>query len=292
MGGLTGRMRDFPQRHAAESPGLEYRPWRGAGNPEKVWQVLQGPSIPCEPSIACSVHRPGPGFLILAILSGAGGIIVLVMDNVGQNIEVSVRPRGEGSAPLPITGDVCDTNAGARRSWSRCWLRPIPVTLLLSLVTMAAYVIFQGMTVRANVDLIEYLTNYGGGFLAIGMTQDQPGFIVLSKLDRKEVEIHAGRDVLRTRTTASVSTSADQWSAGLRNPHVLLVTKTGMIEAIPVDWSFDDFKKLSEATDCAHGTGGRCGAPIADVQELLATWPKRRVPIPLQLFLSHYTMPH
>lgn len=219
-------------------------------------------------------------------------MIVLAMDKVAQNIEISVPPQGEDPAPLPIAGGAHGINDGAHGWSSRWWLRPIPVTLLLSLVTLATYVIFQGMTVRANVDLIEYLTNYGGGFLAIGMTENQPGFIVLSELDRKEVEIHAGRDLLRTRTTASVSTSADQWSAGLRNPHVLLVTKTGMIEAMRVDWSFDDFKKLSEATDCAHGTGGRCGAPLADVQELLATWPKRRVPISLQLFLSRYAMPH
>lgn len=49
-------------------------------------------------------------------------------------------------------------------------MRPL---VFASLVTTASYVIFQGMTVRTNVDLIEYLTNYGGGFLAIGMTEDQ-----------------------------------------------------------------------------------------------------------------------
>ncbi len=158
-------------------------------------------------------------------------------------------------------------------------------------MTTAIYVIFQGLTVRANVDLIEYLTNYGGGFLAIGMTEDQPGFIVLSELDRKEVDIHAGRDVLRTRTTASVSTSADQRSAAPRDPHVVLVKRNGLIEALRVDWTFEDFNKLSAATDCEHGTSRRCGTPIADVQEQLATWPKQRVPIPLRLFLSRYAKP-
>lgn len=213
------------------------------------------------------------------------------MASTGQNIEIFVPPQGEGSPPLPLTGDVCSPNDAARRSWSRRWLRPIPVTLLLSLAITAIYVIFQSMTVRANVDLIEYSTNFSGGFLAIGMTEDQPGFIVLSELDQKDVEVHAGRDVLRTRTTARVSTSADQWSAGLQDPHVVLVTKNGMIEAIRVDWSFEDFQALSMATDCEHGTSKRCGGPIADVQELLATWPKPRVPSSLGVFLSRSTAP-
>ena len=104
--------------------------------------------------------------------------------------------------------------------------RFIAVELIIALAACALYVAFQRIGTKANASFIEYTPNLAGGFLAIGMTDEQPGFIVLSALDQAEVEVDADRLLNRisgTHTFVTVKTPDVTWRGRLREPRIVLV---------------------------------------------------------------------
>lgn len=54
-----------------------------------------------------------------------------------------------------------------------------------------AYVAYQRIGTRANVGNIQSFENLAGGFLALGMTEDQPGVLILSRIEKAKVRIDA-----------------------------------------------------------------------------------------------------
>ncbi|MCH7721649.1 MAG: hypothetical protein IH988_11795, partial [Planctomycetes bacterium] len=64
-------------------------------------------------------------------------------------------------------------------------LGPIRVTLALALLVGGAYAGYQRIGTTANIEFVEYNRNLIGGFLALAMTDRQPGIVVFSALDQK-----------------------------------------------------------------------------------------------------------
>ena len=172
--------------------------------------------------------------------------------------------------------------------------RPIPVTLLLGVAVVVVYAAYQRVGTSANADSVEYTQNLAGGFLAVGMTEDQPGFIVLSVLDQEKVEANAVQTinpVAGTHTVVELQTPRGTTRTRLRGPQVILVSEDGVVETHAVQWTVDEFNALREAADCSHEAAikkHRCGAPFTDLQEAFAKWPRDRVPDRVHTFLEPF----
>lgn len=173
-------------------------------------------------------------------------------------------------------------------------INPITFTLVLSMTFASAYAAYQRIGTTANANIVEYTQNLAGGFLAVGMTEDQPGFIVLSSLDQDKVIVNAlqtKNHLAGTHTVIEVQTPLGITRTRLRSPQVILVTKQGVVEDYNVDWTFNEFNILRESADCSHEAAvkkHRCGQPFADIQETLASWLGQRVPNRVRAFLAPF----
>ena len=173
-------------------------------------------------------------------------------------------------------------------------ISPITKTLVASIVFAGAYAAFQRIGTTANADAVEYTRDLAGGFLAVGMTEDQPGFIVLSALDQDKVEVSAAQTKNRlvgTHTVVDIRTPHSTTRTRLRGPQVILVSEQGAIEQYNVDWTAEEFNALREAADCSHEAAvkkHRCGAPFTDLQEAFAKWPRERVPERVRAFVEPF----
>lgn len=173
-------------------------------------------------------------------------------------------------------------------------MSPITQTLVASIVLAGAYAAFQRIGTTANADSVEYTRNLAGGFLVIGMTEDQPGFIVLSALDQNRVDVNAVQTKNRltgTHTVVELQTPSGTTRTRLRGPQVILVSEAGAVERHDVDWTVAEFDALRQAADCSHQAAvkkHRCGAPFTDLQEAFAKWPGDRVPDRVRVFLEPF----
>ncbi len=193
-------------------------------------------------------------------------------------------------APTGVVSSADNPQGAVRRRR----VSPITITLGVSLAIAAGYATFQRIGTTANASTVEYTPNLAGGFLAVGMTKDQPGFIVLSALDQAKVDVNATQTknrVAGTHTVVAIQTPLGTHRTRLRGPQVLLVSKHGDVEGYPVDWTVDEFNALRQAADCSYAAAAkkhRCGAPLTDLQEAFATWPAGRVPDGVRTFLAPF----
>jgi len=173
-------------------------------------------------------------------------------------------------------------------------ISPIAKTLIASAMFAVAYAAFQRIGTTANADVVEYTRNLAGGFLAVGMTEDQPGFIALSGLDQDAVDVKAAQTKNRlagTHTVVEIQTPSGTTRIRLRGPQVILVTEKSGVEKFGVDWTMNEFNAVREAADCSRDAAikkHRCGQPFADLQEAVAAWPRQRVPEPVRAFLEPF----
>ena len=173
-------------------------------------------------------------------------------------------------------------------------ISPITKMLIASVLFAGAYAAFERIGTTANADMVEYTQHLAGGFLAVGMTRDQPGFILLSALEQDEVDVSATQRMNRlagTHTVVDIQTLRGVVRRRLRGPLVILVTKQGDVEEFNVDWTVKEFNALREAADCSYEAAvkkHRCGAPFTDLQEAFAKWPGERVPDRVRAFLEPF----
>lgn len=164
-----------------------------------------------------------------------------------------------------------------------------------SIVIAAGYAAFQRIGTTANANAVEYTQNLAGGFLAVGMTENQPGFIVLSALDQEKASVIATQSKSQiggAYTIVDIETPMGMVQTRLRGPQVILVTERGDVENYDVDWNVGEFNILRQAADCSHQAAlqkRRCGTPFIDLRDTLATWPRNRVPDRVRTFLSTVT---
>ena len=175
--------------------------------------------------------------------------------------------------------------------------RSIRVVAVLASVVAIAYVLYQRVGTTAQADLIEFTPNLAGGFLAVGMTDTTPGFILLSSLDRESVDVsatHYRNAVAGDFTVAEVRTQQASWHRRLRGPVVVVVESNGGAKEFPIDWSVAEFRLVRDGADCAHphiGARHRCGAPFADLFDLIADGRLSGAPHEVRRFLAPHARP-
>lgn len=200
-------------------------------------------------------------------------------------IAVEQEPVDEAGVVTAASGD-----RGNPRRW-----RTIPATLFLSVIGMTVYAAYERHGTTANADCVEFTQNLAGGFLAIGMTENQAGFMVLSALDYEKVEVSAVQAVNRiagTHTLVEVRTPRSTTSIRLRSPEVLLVSEDGAVERHNVGWTMAEFSALRKAVDCSHEAAvkkHRCGAPFADLKIIVSAGQVPDVPDEMRDFLNRFT---
>ncbi len=177
-------------------------------------------------------------------------------------------------------------------------IRIIPLAIVGAIAICISVVVFQRYGTVANATIVETTRNLDGGFLAVGMTEEQPGFILVSALDQKDVTIHTQQAIntlTGAHTNVYVDTTTQHWKARLRKPLVITIDDNGRIQSSTVDWSLHTFHLLQDAVDCSHqtprtGEGSpkhkRCGVPFLDLKERVAKWPTDSVPHCLSEFLA------
>lgn len=190
-----------------------------------------------------------------------------------------------------------DTVVGTGESGSvprRRRVSPVVITAVAALAFAGAYAAFHRIGTRANANVVEFTQNLAGGFLALGMTEDQPGFIVLSELDQDRVEVDVvlkSNRLAGTHTIVKISTPNGNMRTRLRGPQVIFVDKNGIVEQLSVDWTTRDFNRLRDAADCSHEAAlikRRCGAPFTDLHEEFLGWSDDRVPNRLRTYLARH----
>ncbi len=175
--------------------------------------------------------------------------------------------------------------------------RTIGVTVSLALLVIIADAGYQRAGTTAQANMIEFTQNLAGGFLAVGMTEQYPGFVVLSSLDSEKVDVDAVRYrnwIAGDYTVVTVQTATAVWQKRLRGPVVVLVSAEGGVASAPVDWSWSDLKTIREEADCAnpdHGGPHRCGAPFADIFDIVSQKRLPSVPAPVHRFLAPFARP-
>jgi len=187
--------------------------------------------------------------------------------------------------------DIATSEQPARRR-----LRPISVTLALACIIGGGYVAYQRIGTTANADVIEYTRNVADGFVAVGFTKEQPGFVVLSAVNQPLVDITTdlvSNRLAGTHTIVRFKTNKAQWQKRLRGPELIVIDKEGRIDASAVDWSLADFAAIRKGIDCEHEGGSkRCGDPFADLNEFFTAWDKQRVPEQARRFLAPFAEHH
>ena len=187
--------------------------------------------------------------------------------------------------------DVSDVGAPPRVARRWIW-KPIPLTLAMGGLITTSYAAFQRVGTRANASAIEFTTNLSGGFLAVGMTDDEPGFLLLSALDREQVEVSAELTTSLAaglRTFVELRTLREHKRVRLSDPVAILVNQDGSMSIHPLAWGLEDFMEIRVATDCSHDHGRgrhRCGVPFADFGDLVTAGTVKDAPDAVRKFLA------
>ncbi len=165
------------------------------------------------------------------------------------------------------------------------------VTLLAGagLLIAGGYAAWQRFGTVADVTHIETFEDYSGGFVAVGLSPDKPGFLCLSRVPRDQLELvalHHENWLAGSWTTLMIRTAGGQWKHRLRGPVVILVDRRGRVDAVPVHWPRARFIWLRDCVDCERGSVRRCGRPLDDLAERLAAQPPDLVPPAVLAFLQ------
>lgn len=191
-------------------------------------------------------------------------------------------------------GTSCDLEAQAHGPYPHRvrTYRAARFVAVMALAFTAGFALYQRVGTTAQVDLVEFSPNTAGGFLAVGMTEESPGFVVLSALNREAVDVWADQyrnAVAGGYTIVHVRTPQSTWRRRLRGPVVVLVSDEGTVRALSVDWSVAEFARIRDGADCGHAGAGqqrRCGAPFADFHDMVVDGRLERVPAEVREFLA------
>lgn len=152
--------------------------------------------------------------------------------------------------------------------------RRVPIFAAVAASCAAAYAGFERIGTTANADLIESYQRYAGGFLAIGFTDTQPGILVLSEIEKEELSLDATsrKNWLTGHSTRiDIAIGERKWSKRLRGPLIVMISSEGEINAAPLPWSLEQFRRAGISVDCSgdFGTPKSCGAPFSDFEEFI-----------------------
>lgn len=203
-------------------------------------------------------------------------------------VDTTECPQTVTSAATPGGSDPLRRTRAARRIGSPAFVRVVVVVIALAL----SYVAYQRLSVTANADRVTRFETWSDETVEIGMTDQQPGFVLLALTPPEKTRVEASNHdnwLTGRKTVITAHSPAHTQSAALRAPLVVLVDRAGTIDFVPVAWSKAEFDELVHAADCetdckAHAH--RCGAPLDAIAHALGGWPTERVPRPIARFLS------
>lgn len=158
----------------------------------------------------------------------------------------------------------------------------------------AVHVAYERVGTSANADRITHMESFGDEAVAIGMTDEQPGFVLLARLPASQVSVDAAMRsnwLTGQQTLVNVHTPAEAMRIRLRQPQVIMVYEDGAVINVPVPWTGAEFGQLLHAADCSSNCAKhlhRCGQPLEDIAHTLASWPQERVPESLRKFVKHH----
>lgn len=178
------------------------------------------------------------------------------------------------------------------RREGRFYRTPIGATALLALVAASAWGAFHRIGTTACATDIEIHQSLEGGYVAIGYSDDRPGFLLLSSLPPNRVQLEA--DVRRSLVAGTYSVlhmpdGTGEWSHRLRGPILLTIDRHGNRTMNDVAWTREEFAALRNSLDCTSPSvlgKKRCGQPFADVADMLASLSPTRVPKAAVVFLA------
>jgi len=182
-------------------------------------------------------------------------------------------------------------SASTHIPFPRRHISPVILLAFISLFIASGYAIYQRAGTSANADTVEFSTNLRGGFLAIGMTPQQPGFLILSKLDKKKVSVHTVQSINRvtgTHTIVDIESSQMKSRSRLRGPKAFIINDAGHIESVDLAWSVDEFLTARRAVDCSTQSPEHkksCGRPFTDLHNSLESWKNVDTPSSVEDFL-------
>lgn len=207
-----------------------------------------------------------------------------------DSIMVDMEENSKNSSNFLIAGSSLQPHSLRHRL-----LRPIPVTIILATIVCMTYSAYHRIGTVANADVVEFTQNVAGGYFALGKTEDQPGFIVLSEIDQNKANVYANQSVnflTGTHTYVSIELQEKLWSTRLRKPVVILIDKNAHVEYHTINWTLEDFSDMQHAVDCSHAQAilkKRCGQPFTDFHEAFSARGPGFIPAPLRSFLLPYT---
>ncbi|RJP33586.1 MAG: hypothetical protein C4547_12075 [Phycisphaerales bacterium] len=178
-------------------------------------------------------------------------------------------------------------SARARRTHWDFW-----IAVAACLLAAAAYVLYQRVGTRANADRVFSFESLRDDTVKIGLTDEQPGFVLLGRLPESLVSIDAqvrSNWLTGRQTFLRIATPTDHVGLRLRGPLAVLVQRDGSIASTAIPWSREDFAALLHTADCATDCvqhKHRCGQPLTEIARTLAQWPADRVPPLLRTFLD------
>lgn len=178
------------------------------------------------------------------------------------------------TAASSLPADAAEARAAAQNVRSN-W-RAVRWFAGLALAIAAGHVAYERIGTTANVDTVTVFPRYAQGTVAVGMTESDPGFLLLSWLDEDKLHIIAYQRVnwlSGARTVVEIRTPAGTWRKRLRGPRVIMVARDGTVSSELADWTHDDLAAISQAMDCAVSDGkhpAHCGQPLLDLSERLA----------------------
>lgn len=162
-----------------------------------------------------------------------------------------------------------------------------------TLILAAVYVLYERFGTCANADQVVSFESLGDDAVVIGLTDEQPGFVLLSHLPVSKVDVDAevqSNRITGKHTLLNIQTATSRARLRLRSPEAVLVQRDGAIAATAIPWTREDFDALLHAADCDTDCDRhkhRCGQPLADVAQTLAQWPQERVPPLVREFLAN-----
>jgi len=165
---------------------------------------------------------------------------------------------------------------------------------VVAIAVGGSYAAYQRVGTTANVATIEHTPNLGGGCAVLGLSDEQPGFLLLSELDWAVLDVSAEQMVnwaTGTHTRLVVTSPSDQRRIRLRGPVLILAHQDGSLADWPLDWSLEEFRRIRNGMDCEKNGTLTCGAVFADLARALARWPQDRVPQPAHRFLALHVKP-
>lgn len=154
----------------------------------------------------------------------------------------------------------------------------------------SAYITYQRGGTTANVEDITHFEAYGDRCAAVGMTHDQPGFVLIAAMPREDFRLWADlreNAAAGAWTVLQIGTARQQWNKRLRGPLAITIDEHGTVRSEPLDWSLAQLQQAADAMDCNKHLK-TCGVPTEDLSGFLATSKTHRTPKIFKDFFAAY----